>query len=136
MLRAHQNPKLFDVPSPSLVLALACSDYLEYGLESDLMAVPDHQKAVYTHERFSWKTSGAGRNLTAAYILAYSSLSESGSVMSLVAECALVYSSSTRRTCKLRQTMSSSILVSEVTVSVEAGSLGGVVDLTHGWEAI
>ena len=32
--------------------------------------------------------------------------------------------------------MSWNILASSVTMSMEAGSLGGVVDLTHGWEAI
>ena len=104
MLQPHQSPKLFDIPFPSLVLALAYSDHLEYGLGRELTGVPGHQKAVYTHERFSWKTSGVGKNLTAAYtpVPVYSSLSESDGVTSLVAECVLAYFASTRRTGKLQ----------------------------------
>ena len=102
MLRAHQNPRLFGVPFPSPVLALAYSDHLEYGLGRELTVVFDHQRAAYTPEHFSWRMSGAGRDLVVVYILVYSSLSESGRVTSLAAECALAYFSSTRRTGELR----------------------------------
>jgi len=102
MLRAHQSPRFFGVPFPSLVLAPAYSDHLEYGLGRELTAVFDHQKAAYTPERVSWRTSGAGKDLVVEYTLVYSSLSESGRVTSLAAECALAYFSSTRRTGKLR----------------------------------
>jgi len=102
MLRAHQSLRLFGDPFPSLVLALAYSDHLEYGLGRELTAVFDHQRAAYTPERFSWRMSGVGKDLVVVYILAYSSLSESGRVTSLAAECALAYFSSTRRTGKLR----------------------------------
>jgi len=88
MLRV-QSPRLFGVPFPSLVLVLA-------------HAYPDHRKVVCTPECFSSRTSGAGKNLTAAYIPVYPSSTKSGKLTNLVAECALACFSSTKRMDKLQ----------------------------------
>lgn len=95
------------------------------------MVVFDHRRVECTPECFSSKND-AEKNLRVVYAPVYSSLRKSGRATSLAAACALACFFSTKRSDKLRQTMSSRILVSSVTML----SLGGVVvDLTHGKEA-
>ena len=93
-LRA-QSPRLFDVPFPSLVLVLACPDHREYALGKESTVAFDHRKVVYTPECFASKTSGAEKDLTAAYIPVCSSR-KSGRLTSLVADYALGRFSSKR----------------------------------------
>ena len=68
------------------------------------------------------------------YAPAYSSSRKSGRVTSLGVECAPACFFLTKRMDKLQQTMSSSVLLSEVMMSLVVTEIqGGVfVDLTHG----
>jgi len=130
-----QDLGLFDVPFPSLVLAPihVYPDHREYALGRELTVVFDHLKVEYTLGCFSLKWSDAEKNPMAACALGHSSSKKSGRVTSLVVEFVLAYFFSMKRVDELRQTMSSGILVSVVTMSLEAAEpLSGVVDLTHG----
>jgi len=133
MLRAHLNLRLSDVPFLSLGHGHAhvYPDHREDVPGKEPTAVFGRQKVECTPGRFSSKRSGAEKDLTAVYAPAYSSSRKSGS---LAVECAPACFFLTKKMDKLRQMMSSSVLVSEVTMLlVVTEILGGVfVDLTHG----
>ena len=134
MLRAHLSLRLFDVPFLSLVHAHVYPDHREYAPGKEPTAVFGRRKVECTPGRhFSSKRSGAEKNLTVVYIPVYSSSRKNGRVTSLSVECAPACFF-LKKMDKLQQTMSSNVLVSEVTMSlVVTEILGGVfVDLTHG----
>jgi len=134
MLRAHLSLRLFGVPFLSLVHAHVYPDHRGYAPGKDPTAAFGRRKVECTPGCFSSKRSGAEKSLTVVYAPVYSSSRKSGRVTSLVVECAPACFFLTKKMDKLQQTMSSSVLVSEVTMLlVVTEILGGVfVDLTHG----